>query len=162
MFSQRIVALPSWGFGLILILLGVFSRPPAIQAGPDIFASPIQAGCYLARNDRCKIHVEPFTINLAPGTKLVNFQLVANPIGGSSRVIYDFRPDLSNPVPFSGSTFSPTRVAKDFGATCGRVYTLSLQGQDTGDSTPFNLGATGQFSCPRGEYRDLLPTVIKQ
>ena len=148
--------------GVIVSLLFTLKRPPAAQAEPTIYASPVQAGCYLAKNDRCKIHVEPFAINLASGTKLVRFQLVTTQAGtGAQTMIYDFRPDQSNPVPYSGSTFTPTLVAKDFAATCGLSYTLSLQGMDTGDANMFNLGVTSQFTCPKGDYRQYLPLVIK-
>ena len=84
-------------------------RLPAAQAAPEVFASPVHAGCYLAKNDRCKIHIEPFTIDIASGKKLVKFQLVAIRGGtGAQTVIYDFRPDVSNPVPLLGSTFTPS------------------------------------------------------
>ena len=42
-------------------------------AAPEIFASPIHGGCYIAGPSECHIHVEPFTINIAfnPGISLV-------------------------------------------------------------------------------------------
>lgn len=148
-------------FILILLLIGQ-KLEPAVQAAPEIFASPVHAGCYLARLDRCKIHVEPFTINITPGTKLVEFQLVAIRAGtGAQTVIYNWRPDQSNPVPFSGSSYSPSRVAKDFGATCGVSYTLSLQGRNTGETSLYNLGLTNQFACPKGTFVDYLPVLSK-
>ncbi len=144
----------------LILALGV-ERPPAALATPEIFASPVHAGCYLAKMDRCKIHVEPFTLNLASGTKLVRFQLTASRAGGGSQqVIYDFRPDASNPAPASGSTFTPSLVAQDFAATCGEAYTISLQGQDSGDATLYNLGATTQFTCPKGTYPRYLPAIL--
>ena len=145
-----------------LILSGGLSQPPAAVAAPAIFASPIQAGCYLAKHDLCKIHVDPFTIDIAPGQKLVFFQLVAIQGGtGQQTMIYDFRPDVSNPVPFTGSSFTPSLVAKDFAATCGQTYSLDLQGQDSGDSGPFNLGLTNQFTCPKGTYFTLMPLITR-
>jgi len=149
--------------GMLLSMLPGLAAPPAAQAVPDIFASPVQAGCYLEKEDRCKIHVDPFTINVAPGQKLVKFQLVSinNSAGGTQAVIYDFRTDQSNPVPFSGTTYTPSSVAKDFAATCNRTYEVSLQGQDSGDSGLFNLGLTNPFTCPVGTYRQFLPTVGK-
>ncbi len=96
------------------------------------------------------------------GEKLVLFQLVATRIGtGVQQVVYDFRPDQSNPVPFLGNTYTPSEVAKDFAATCGQSYTLGLQGQDTGDITPFNLGITEQFTCPVGKFYINLPMIRK-
>jgi hypothetical protein len=133
--------------------------PPA---APDIFASPVHAGCYLAKADRCKIHVEPFTINVASGQKLAQFQLVAIRTGaGSPTTIYDWRPDQSNPVPSIGTTYTPSLVARDFGAQCGETYEISLQGKDTGDTGVFNLGLTTQFTCPTGTFSDYLPSIIR-
>jgi hypothetical protein len=143
----------------------LFSIPEtssSANAAPDIFASPVHAGCYLARHDRCKIHVEPFTIDVASGQKLVKFQLVAIQGGtGRQTVIYDFRPDQSNPVPETGTLFTPTLVARDFAATCGNAYEISLQGQDTGDTGLFSLGLTGQFSCPVGTYNKFFQIIMK-
>jgi hypothetical protein len=147
---------------LVSILTVGLGPQPIARGAVNIYASPVQAGCYLARHDLCKIHVDPFTINLALGKKLVFFQLVTTRIGtGVTQVIYDFRPDQSNPVPFAGSIYTPSLVAKDFAATCGQVYTLSLQGQDTGDTIPFNLGVTEQFTCPTGEFYINLPIIKK-
>jgi hypothetical protein len=116
----------------------------------------------MAQANRCKIHVEPFTIDIASRQKLVLFRLVA--IRGSTGVqttIYDWRPDQSNPVPDIGSTYTPSSVAKDFAATCGESYKISLQGKDTGDANLFNLGLTDQFTCPKGTFTDYLPLVRK-
>ena len=148
--------------GAVLILAVGLSQPPAARAAPAIFASPIQAGCYLAKHDQCKIHVDPFSIDIAPGQKLVQFELVATRV--SSRIqtiIYDFRTDQSNPAPFIGNTYSPSLVAKDFGTTCGETYILSLQGKDSGDTGEFNLGSTNPFVCPKGTYFALIPLVAK-
>jgi hypothetical protein len=139
------------------------AQPPPVRAEPQIFASPVHAGCYLEKIDRCKIHVEPFTINLAAGKKLVLFKLVAINVGTSIQtVIYDFRPDQSNPAPPSGNTYTPSLVAKDFAAACSQSYMVSLQGQDTGDTGVFNLGLTAQFTCPRGTYRLNLPVIRRK
>jgi len=116
---------------------------------PMIFASPIHGGCYIAAPGQCKIHVEPFSITVASTKKLVFFQLITILGGvGTQRVIYDWRPDQSNPAPPSGTTYTPSLVTQDFAATCGNNYEISLQGQDTGDTSLFNLGLTGQFTCP--------------
>lgn len=154
---------------LLLALLGAFmisplpGQPQQAVAEVTIYASPVQAGCYRAKPDLCKIHVEPFTINLAAGQKLAYFQLQATRTGARAPVvIYDFRPDLSNAVPFSGSTFTPSRVAKDFAALCGKSYSISLLGRDTGDSVPYILGSTAEFTCPQGEYKLFLPNINRQ
>ncbi len=150
---------------LILALLSlvlILTQPLPAQAGPTIFASPVHAGCYLAKPDRCKIHVDPFTINITLGKKLAKFQLVAIQAGGGPQtVIYDFRPDQSNPPPSSGSTYTPSKVAKDYAATCGTSYEISLQGMDSGDTNMLNLGLTAQFTCPKGTYTQRLPLIRK-
>lgn len=119
------------------------------KADVNIFASPVQAGCYIVAQNDCRFHVDPFTINLATGEKLVFFQLISYDVGtGAQRIIYDFRPDQSNPVPYTGDTYTPSLVTQDFAATCGKVYRINLQGQDTGDATPFSLGLTHDITCP--------------
>jgi hypothetical protein len=142
-------------FGIVLLLAGVLAAWPAIThhsraaAAPEIFASPVQAGCYIAAPNDCRIHVDPFTINIASGKKLALFRLVAIQMpGGTQTTIYDFRPDQSNPAPPSGNTYTPSLVAQDYAATCGATYEISLQGRDTGDTNVYNLGLTGQFTCP--------------
>ena len=156
----------------VLILVGVLALAAALvmldsqslhtaRAEPEIYASPVHAGCYLERIDRCKIHVEPFTINLVIGQKLVQFRLVATREGSGTTTIYDFRPDLSNPLPLTGTTIMPTLVAQDFAARCGETYSISLQGQDTGDRDLLNLGTTVQFTCPQGTYSNFLPVIRK-
>jgi len=146
---------------LLIVLLVQVERPAAALAGPSVYASPLHGGCYQVRPDRCKIHLEPFSIALAPGTSLVRFQVTAiNAASGKQTIIYDFRPDLSNPPSaFFGSTYTPTSVAKDFAAICSNTYTVSLQGQDSGDGAMFNLGQTGQFTCPVGVYRIFAPRI---
>ncbi len=131
--------------------------PPA-QAEPLVLASPVHAGCYQVRRDRCRIHVEPFTINIATGRSLAHFQLLATN-AGTNKVIYDWKPDLSNPV--SGTTYTPTKLAKDFAATCGKTYTVSLLGQDSGDAAMLILGTTAQFSCPKATYLTSIPLIKK-
>jgi hypothetical protein len=159
----------SWKYSRSLILiflvciLGIgTSPPPGARGEVNIYTSPIQAGCYLVQHDQCKIHVDPFTINFATGKKLVFFQFIATRvISGSQQVIYDFRPDQSNPVPRTGDTYAPSMVAKDLAATCGQTYTISLWGQDTGDTVPSELGSTQQITCPTGTFLINLPLVKK-
>jgi hypothetical protein len=160
----RILLLIGLGFAVLMALvvwLGVPPRTPDAAAAapvstsadstptaPEIFASPVHGGCYIAGPSECRLHVEPFTINIASGTKLAKFQLVAIQMGsGAQTVIYDWRPDQSNPAPPSGTTYTPSLVAQDFAATCGKSYEISLQGGDTLTTTTYNLGLTGRFTC---------------
>jgi hypothetical protein len=127
----------------------VFSPTPA-SAAPDIYASPISAGCYIVGPSDCRIHVEPFTINVASGQKMVTFKLlVQNTATGLLTIVYDWKPDVGNPPPYSSPTqYTPSLVATDFGATCGRSYSVILEGQDTGDAGLYSLGSTASFTCP--------------
>lgn len=67
---------------------------------------------------------------------------------GAQTTVYDWRPDQSNPAPSIGSTYSPSIPSQDLGVGCGKNFTLSLQGRDTGDAGDFNLGLTSAFTCP--------------
>jgi hypothetical protein len=162
----RVLLLTGLGFAVLMALVIGLSVPPrtsdlttsqpaaaqvSTPAAPEIFASPIHGGCYIAGPSECRIHVEPFTINIQSGSKLALFRLVAIQMGtGAQTVIYDWRPDQSNPAPPSGTTYTPSLVAQDFAATCGKSYEISLQGKDTIDTNIFNLGLTGQFTCTLG------------
>ena len=145
--------------GLVILLLGLGQASPA-SAVPLVYASSVQAGCYLARQGRCKIHVDPFTIEVAAGAKLVRFQLVTiRSRDNAQTTVYDFSTDVSNPVPFSGANYTPSLVAKDFGASCGESYMVSLQGKDSSDSNMYNLGQTSAFTCPTATFTLNLPEV---
>jgi hypothetical protein len=134
---------------VVLVAISLFTRSKQVNAEVNIYASPIQGGCYVAAPRDCRLHVDPFTINLQTGSKLVYFQLVSIDTSfGASQVIYDFRPDQSNPVPPIGNTYTPSLVAQDFAATCGHKYMINLQGQDTLDPNPFSLGLTHEITCP--------------
>ena len=146
----------------IIIAWPVLSRPgqvmaspggqglsvPNAPAAPNVFASPIQAGCYIAAPSDCRIHVEPFTINLNTGSHIVKFLLVTIRAGGPLSTIYDWRPDTANAVSTPGDVYTPSLVAQDFGAVCGASYQVVLEGQDSVDTNVFSLGTTGQFTCP--------------
>jgi hypothetical protein len=119
----------------LVILWPIFRRGSQVNAAVNVFASPIQGGCYIAGPNDCRLHVDPFSIDIKSGT-------------GAQTLIWDFRPDVSNPVPFSGSLVTPSLPNLDFAATCGQTYSIDLQGQDTGDSGPFNLGMTNPIHCP--------------
>jgi hypothetical protein len=159
----RILLLTGLGFAVLIALVvglgGPIGTPDittsasaaqvSTPAAPEIFASPVHGGCYIAGPAECHLHVEPFTINIAAGKKLALFKLVAIQMSsGAQTVIYDWRPDQSNPVPPSGTTYTPSLVAQDYAATCGKPYEINLQGRDTGDAGTLSLGLTGVFTCP--------------
>jgi hypothetical protein len=142
---------------ILLVLVGVglalgqvFGRPETVSAAPNVFASPVHAGCYIAAPNDCRIHTEPLSIAINSGSKLVKVSLVSINIGtGVQRIMYDFRPDQSNPLPLSGTIVNLSGVAQDFGASCGKSYQVSLQGSDTLDGgITYNLGLTNTFTCP--------------
>jgi hypothetical protein len=129
--------------GLVMVGAGVLARSRA-DAAPTGFASPINGGCYIAAPEQCRLHVDPFTINIneAGGARLIQFTLYAN---GSP--IYDFRTDVSNPPSVD---YAPSLVALDFAATCGESYVINMVAQDTTDANPLNYGQTATFMCPAG------------
>lgn len=114
----------------------------AAPASPSGYASPINGGCYIAAPDVCKIHIDPFTININDGAnaKLEQFTLYAN-----GKPIYDFRTDVSNPP---GVDYSPSLVMEDFAAQCGESYVVNMIAKDTSDANPLNYGQTTEFTCP--------------
>ena len=146
--KSRILLLISLLF-VVIVAFTLFTHSKQVKAEVNIFASPIQGGCYISAPHECRLHVDPFTINIASGEKLVLFRLVSIQVGpGTQRVFYDFRTDQSNPAPPIGNTYTPSLVTQDFAATCGQQYMISLQGQDSGDTGIFNLGLTAAFTCP--------------
>ena len=114
----------------------------AAPESPAGFASPINGGCYIADDNTCKIHIDPFVINIndGAGAKLEQFTLYAN---GSP--IYDFRTDVSNPP---GVDYSPSMVMQDFAAECGVTYYVNMIAKDSTDANPLNYGQTTEFTCP--------------
>lgn len=128
------------GFGLLRL-----ADQPRAAAAPDTpagFASPINGGCYIAAPDVCKIHIDPFTINIndGQGARLEKFTLYAN-----GMPIYDFRTDVSNPP---GVDYSPSLVMEDFAAECGTTYVVNMIAKDSTDANPLNYGQTTEFTCP--------------
>jgi hypothetical protein len=104
-----------------------------------IFASPIQAGCFATRGG-CRIHVDPFTIMVAPGRQLESFEIR---VGGVA--VYEFRTDVSNPPV---GPYAPTLPEPGFAARCERSYVVNLLGRDSGDAETLNLGQTTAVDCP--------------
>jgi len=147
----------------LAFILGLSQSTPPAHAAPDISMTPLHAGCYLAKAHSCKMHVEPFTLNVTAGKKLVQFQLVAIRARDSAQTtIYDWRPDQSNPAPLSGTAYTPSKVAKDFAATCSESYAIRLQGMDTTNANLYSLGTSGQFTCPDASpYTLYMPSVRK-
>lgn len=143
--KRRIAIVLALLVGLIA-LAGLLRWSEARQAlaEPQVFASPINGGCYIAAPNVCKIHIDPFTINIndGAGARLVLFQLLAN-----GNVIYDFRTDVSNPP---GVDYSPSLVMQDFAAECGQEYTVNMVARDTLDTNVLNTGQTAAFTCPAG------------
>lgn len=113
---------------------------PPVHAAPQVFVSPINGGCYIAAANVCKMHLDPFTINISPGVRLKQFTLYAN-----GDPLYDFRTDVSNPPQ---GNYSPSLVSQDFAARCGVTYTVNIVGQDSSDANPLNMGQIEGIVCP--------------
>ncbi len=67
------------------------SLTAASSPASAIFASPIQAGCYIAAANDCRVHVDPFTVNLSAGTKLVDVHLVLIQQGTGAQTTVSWR-----------------------------------------------------------------------
>jgi hypothetical protein len=135
---------------IFLIILAALSSWPLFfqqqkeNAAPEVFAGGVNAGCYIAAPNVCKIHVDPFSINVdeGGGFKLVEFQLLAN---GS--IIYHFKTDndtLYRPI----GDYTPSLVTLDFSATCGETYGIKLLARDEGDAVLKDAANTEEFTCP--------------
>jgi hypothetical protein len=127
--------------GVVVVLL-TRTNQAGVSAAPEVFASPIHAGCYIAAPGDCRIHIDPFTVNVDDGNgdKLAHFQITAN-----GNILYDFKPDMFNP-PIGD--YTPSMVMQDFAATCSQTYQVNLSCQDSGDPNLFNCGQTSTFTCP--------------
>jgi hypothetical protein len=133
---------------LVAAVLALVAWPgPAARASekadPQVFASPVNGGCYITAPNQCRLHIEPYTINVGSGQRLEAVKLQANGV-----TIYDFRTDVSNPPPSSGSTYTLSNVALDFAATCGTTYVLNVLGKNLADPNFLNMGQTASFTCP--------------
>ncbi|GAB4580956.1 MAG: hypothetical protein Fur0022_37010 [Anaerolineales bacterium] len=131
----------------LLVALTAFAafRQKKVTAAPEVFQSGLSGGCYIAAPNSCKIHVDPFTINVDDGAneKLVEFQLRANGV-----TLYQFKTDQNADYRPAGD-YSPSLVAQDFAATCGETYDLELLARDEGDGeTLYVVASTAEFTCP--------------
>lgn len=131
---------------LILLLAGVLASEPRVttaQTLDSVYASPINGGCYIAGPNQCKIHLDPFTINMdnISSAPLKQFAIYANGV-----LIYDFRTDVSNP-PYSVD-YVPSQVALDFAATCGVTYTINMAARAADNTGLLNAGVIQNVVCP--------------
>jgi hypothetical protein len=126
---------------LSLSLLAVGAVVLTHEAAHAVFASPIHAGCYLADRGKCRIHVDPFVINVntGAGRRLSRFQISVN-----GTQVYRFEVDVSNPP--AGNYF--VTVPGDFPVKCGTTYVVSMQAQDSGDANLLNAGQVEDVVCP--------------
>ncbi len=145
--------------GLVIVGLVVFASAWLTREEADAaatgFASPSNGGCYIAAPSQCRLHVDPFTINIndGAGARLMRFTLYAN---GSP--IYAFQTDVSNPP---GYDYTPSPVALDFGAVCGRVYEVRLLADDTSQEGLSLVAQTGMVACPLGQAEVYVPLVTR-
>lgn len=127
----------------ILVLIAGLGTALAPRPAQAVFASPVNGGCYITAPGQCRIHIDPVTISIGSGKRL---ELIVVQLNG--KTIYDYRTDVSNPPPNVGSTYTFSPVGLDFGALCGKRYSVNVLAKDTGDTNPLNVGATDEFTCP--------------
>ncbi|MCI0521905.1 MAG: hypothetical protein L0Z70_16795 [Chloroflexi bacterium] len=129
-----------------LVLAGgsLLFRGRPVAAAPVVFAGSLHGGCYIAAPNICKIHVDPFTINVndASNGRLVEFLLQAN-----GATVYHFATSSQDDYKPIGD-YTPSLVMEDFYAQCGQTYYLNLVAKDTTDLTQLNTAVTGEFTCP--------------
>jgi hypothetical protein len=128
---------------LTWVLAAALAAAGAPRDASAVYASPIHGGCYIARANDCRVHVDPVTIHLVSGQRLEAAQIRVN-----GAVVYDFRTDVANPP--SGSSYQITIPGQDFGVRCGQTYTVNILGRDSGDANFLNMGQTEPFTCPSG------------
>ena len=119
---------------LVIILLASTGLTGSLFAqespnAPQTFAQPLYAGCYLAAENVCRIHVEPFEVqvNESAGERAAEFRLFANNVNDSaaSFELYNFH--TSSSYSFKPQNdYSPTLVTQDFYAQCGETYTINV------------------------------------
>jgi len=90
----------------LILLAAILLAAPALLRGGAVsgeavtLASPLQAGCYIAAPDDCRIHVDPFTIKTTGARRLVALSLSAiEAESGTERLLYDYRTDPNSPPP---------------------------------------------------------------
>lgn len=142
----------------VILLTGgnlLLAQPQTTTAAPEqqVYASPINAGCYQATRTTCKIHVDQFTINKSSGPALLGFQLYAN-----ASLVYDFKTDVSNPPK---GNYTPSLVKQDFAVTCGQTYDVMLAAKDADNPNYYVLGVDYDVTCPMGEFDAFLPVITR-
>ncbi|MDX1664761.1 MAG: hypothetical protein R3272_13295 [Candidatus Promineifilaceae bacterium] len=150
----------------VLLVTGslVLAQDDAEPQAPEVFAHEIYGGCYLAELDQCRIHVEPFTINVdaANNERLAEFRLSANnESGGTSLLLYHFSTDASYSRMPVGD-YTPSFVQnQDYGAVCGETYNLRVTARGATPSSDGSLlvsAISGPFTCPQ----PATPTAVMQ
>jgi len=127
-------------------------RQDKAAAAPEVFAGGINGGCYITAPNVCKIHVDPFIVNVddGGGFKLVEFQLQAVRVVNmveQAFPIYNFKTD-ARPEYRQGGDYQPTLVALDYAASCDEDYFIRLVAQDESDAELFEVAKTQIFTCP--------------
>jgi hypothetical protein len=136
-------------FSAALLAAPALLRSSQVSGEPVTFSNSLQAGCYIAGPDDCRIHTDPFTIKTNGSKKLVAFTMMAIETGsGSEKPLYDFRTNDNEPSSHKGSMYTPSLVTQDFAVTCGKTYQLSLRGIDSSDASQQTYATTAAFTCP--------------
>jgi hypothetical protein len=139
--------------GIFVLVGGLLLNGRNTTAAPTVLAGSLEGGCYLETPTVCKIHVDPFTIDIAPGESLLGFQITAN-----GQTLYDFGASINfSPV----ISYTPSSVALDFAASCGETYTLELHALDTSDLDFVTIGGTQPILCPSAHYETFIPNIMR-
>jgi len=136
----RSLPTPPLPASLAWALLVALAAAGAPREAAAVFASPINGGCYIARANDCRVHVDPVTINVSPGERLEAARIMLNGV-----TVYDFKTDVSNPP---NGNYQITVPGQDLAARCGVTYTVNIVGRDSGNLNFLNMGQTESFTCP--------------
>lgn len=151
-----LAALVLGGFTLGGRIVPALASPPQLLPpdAPTVSTGPIHAGCVQVTPSICRIHVDPFTIQMPVGQTLKAFQIRLN-----DQVVYDFHTDVSNPP--SGS-YTPSAVKKDFAAACGHTYAVQLFARDSSTAFLVQTGQADQVTCPVGTFSIYMPVIKRK
>ncbi len=128
-----------------LIGTAILTASPGISHA--VFAQVLEGGCYIEQHRVCKLHVEPFTINVNEtiDERVRQFQLRLNGV-----VVYEMSTDDVYSRRPAGD-FSPTLGTQDIAIECNTMYSLDIivhSSTPGADNSPVLAGRAEPFSCP--------------
>lgn len=113
----------------------------------------LAAGCYKLEESVCRIHVQPFEIQVdeTVDERAAEFALFAsNTVTGNAVELWRFATDATfNEKPIGD--YSPPLPKADFPAQCGETYVVTIETRGNTSDTEGTLattGSSGEFTCP--------------